>query len=146
VARFPVGPGGSKSYTAFWPNWWVVPQGTQHPDEAFLFIEFVATKGWETWYTAIMDTPAWKEFPPSVLTTKLVSATSQARAEDVNKFFADYLNDAVEMWTSPVETFAQETLTAAVDQVMNKQKSAKDALAEAQQLCQARLEETLKGT
>jgi hypothetical protein len=91
-----------------------------------------------------MDTPAWKAFPPTVLTTKLVDAVGQERATQVNTFFADYLNDAVEMWTSPVETFAQETITAAVDQVMNKVKSPKDALAEAQELCQAKLNEVLK--
>jgi multiple sugar transport system substrate-binding protein len=144
VMRFPVGPGGTKSFTAFWPNWWALPKGTKHPAEAFLFIEFVATRGWETWYKAIMDTPAWKAFPPTVLTTKLVDAVGQERATQVNTFFADYLNDAVEMWTSPVETFAQETITAAVDQVMNKVKSPKDALAEAQELCQAKLNEVLK--
>ena len=144
VARFPVGPSGTKSYTAFWPNWWVIPQGTKYPNQAFLFIEHVATTGWEIWYTAIMDTPAWKNFPPTVLTTKLVNAVGQERAEDVHKFFADYLNDAVEMWTSPVETFAQETLSASIDEILNKRKPAKDALAEAQQRCQAKLEETLK--
>jgi multiple sugar transport system substrate-binding protein len=144
VARFPVGPGGTKSATSFWPNWWALPKGTKHPAEAFLFIEFVATKGWETWYKAIMDTPAWNGFPSTVATTKLVDAVGAERAADVNKFFADYLNDAAEMWTSPVETFAQETINAAVDQVINKKKAAKDALAEAQDLCQAKLNETLK--
>jgi multiple sugar transport system substrate-binding protein len=145
VAKFPVGPSGSKSATAFWPNWWVIPTGTKQPEAAFKFIEFVATTGWQIWYQFIMDTPAWKNFPPTVLTTKLVEATSQERAENVNQFFADYLNESVEMWTSPVESFANETLTAAVDQVMNKQASPRDALAEAQKLCQDKLNETLKG-
>ena len=92
-----------------------------------------------------MDTPSWRGFPPSVLTTKLVTQTSPERAQNVNAFFANYLEDAVEMWTSPVETFAQDTLTAAIDEVLNKRKSAKDALAEAQATCQAKLDETLKG-
>lgn len=144
VARFPVGPGGSKSVTAFWPNWWVIPQGTKYSAEAFLFIEFIATQGWQIWYEYIMDTPAWKNFPPTVLTTKLVNATSAERATDVNKFFADYLNDAAEMWTSPIESFANDTLTSAVDEVLNKKKTPKEALADAQQICQAKLEETLK--
>lgn len=62
VVRFPYGPSGSKSLTAFWPNWWVIPKGSPHPAEGFLFIEYLCTKGWETWYTAVMDTPAWKDF------------------------------------------------------------------------------------
>jgi multiple sugar transport system substrate-binding protein len=144
VAKLPVGPSGSKSVTAFWPNWWAIPQGAKHPDEAFLFIEFISTVGWEIWYQYIMDTPAWKQFPSDVVTTKLVTATSKERAADVNKFFADYLNDAVEMWTSPVESFSNDTLSATIDEVLNKKKTAKDALAEAQKLCQSKLEETLK--
>lgn len=145
VAKFPVGPGGSKSVTGFWPNWWVVPKGSKHPDEAFLFIEFVATKGWETWYTAIMDTPSWKNFSSNVVTTKLVDAVGKDKALDYNKFFADYLNDAVPMWNSPIEQFAQQTLTTSVGDVLNKKKKPKEALSEAQQTCQAKLQETLKG-
>ncbi|MEN9938685.1 MAG: hypothetical protein RLZZ387_5264 [Chloroflexota bacterium] len=145
VVRFPFGPGGSQSYTAFWPNWWAVPKGTKHPDEAFKLVEWVATKGWETWYRFILDTPAWKEIPQTVVTAKLVENTSQERAENINGFFADYLNDAVDMWNSPVESFAQETLGAAVADVLAKVKSPKDALAEANKLCQDKLNETLKG-
>jgi multiple sugar transport system substrate-binding protein len=144
VARLPYGPGGSKSMTGFWPNWWVIPQGAKNPEASFRLIEFIATTGWETWYRYIMDTPAWRNFPPEVTTTKLVDQVGQERAQDLNTFFADYLNDAVEMWTSPVESFAQETLTTAVGEVLNKVKTPKEALAEAQTLCQDRLNETLK--
>jgi len=66
------------------------------------------------------------------------------RAADVDKFFADYLNDAVEMWTSPIESFANDTLSSTVSEVLSKKKSAKDGLAEAQKLCQDKLNETLK--
>src|SRR4029078_11844594 len=111
---------------------------------AFRFLEFISTSGWEIWYGFIMDTPAWKQFPSGVVTTKLVTATSKECAADVNKFFADYLNDAVEMWTSPVESFANDTLSAAVGEGISKKKSAKDALAEVQKLCQDKLNETLK--
>lgn len=145
VAKLPIGVGGTKSLTSFWPNWWAVPKGTKQPEAAFKFIEFVSTTGWETWYRFIMDTPSWKQFPSTVLTTKLIDQVGQARAENVNTFFADYLNDAVEMWTSPVESFASETLTSAVGEVLNKKKSPKEALAEAQKICQAKLDETLKG-
>jgi multiple sugar transport system substrate-binding protein len=144
VVRFPVGPGGSQSYTAFWPNWWAIPKGSKHPDEAFKLVEWVATRGWEIWYRYILDTPAWKEIPQTVVTAKLVENTSQERAENINAFFADYLNDAVPMWNSPIEAFAQETLGAAVADVLAKAKTPKDALAEANKLCQDKLNETLK--
>jgi len=145
VAKLPVGPGGSKAVTAFWPNWWAIPKGAQHPEAAFRFIEYMSTTGWQIWYTYIMDTPAWKQFPPSISTTKLVNAVGKDRAANVDKFFADYLNDAVEMWTSPIESFANDTLSSTVSEVLSKKKSAKDGLAEAQKLCQDKLNETLKG-
>ena len=144
VAKFPVGPSGSKSFTAFWPNWWAIPKGAQNPEAAFRFLEFISTTGWEIWYGFIMDTPSWKQFPSTVITNKLVTAVGKDRATEVNTFFADYLDDAVEMWTSPVESFATDTLSAAVGEVLSKKKSAKDALAEVQKLCQDKLNETLK--
>jgi multiple sugar transport system substrate-binding protein len=144
VAKLPYGPNGTKSMTSFWPNWWAIPKGAQNPEAAFRFLEFISTTGWEIWYGFIMDTPAWKQFPATVATSKLVSAVGKDRAAEVNTFFADYLNDAVEMWTSPVESYANDTLGAAVGEVLSKQKSAKDALAEVQKLCQDKLNETLK--
>lgn len=144
VVKFPIGPSGSKTYTSFWPNWWVIPKGTKNPEAAFQLIEYISTTGWQIWYEYIMDTPSWKNFPPTVLTTKLVTATSQERAENVNSFFADYLNDAVEMWTSPVESFANDTLSTAFDSVLNKKTSARQALDEAQKLCQDKLNETIR--
>jgi ABC-type glycerol-3-phosphate transport system substrate-binding protein len=144
VAKLPYGPGGSKSLTAFYPNWWVIPKGTKQPEAAFKLLEFIATSGWETWYKFIMDTPSWKKFPPDVLTTKLVDAVGLDKAKNYNSFFADYLNDAVEMWTSPIETFAQDTFGTAVTEALSKKKSPKQALADAQKLCQDKLKATLK--
>lgn len=144
VAKLPVGPSGSKSMTGYWPNWWVLPKGTQHPAEAFQFVEYIATKGWEIWYRGIMDTPAWKEFPKDVLTTKLVEQVGEERARDVNGFFADYLNDSVPMWNSPIESFANDTIAAMLEQVLNKAKEPRAALEEAQGICQAKLDETMQ--
>lgn len=141
AVKFPVGPSGSKSVTGFYPNWWVIPTGAKHPQEAFFFLEFVATKGWETWYKYILDTPSWKDFPPDVLTDKLVEAVGEAKAGELNSFFSDYLGDAIPMWNSPVEAFAQQTLDNSVAEVLNKKKAPQQALDEAQQLCQAKLEE-----
>ena len=144
VVKLPYGPQGQKSVTGFWPNWFVVPTGSKHPNEGFQFIEYFATEGWEIWYRLITDTPAWKAFPPEVLTTKMVGKIGQERARDVHQFFADYLNDATEMWNSPVESFASDTINAAIDEVLHKQKKPQDALKEAQTICQAKLEEVVR--
>lgn len=144
AVKFPVGPSGSKAVTGFYPNWWVIPTGAAHSPEAFRFIEFVSTRGWEIWYKYILDTPSWRSFPPDVLTDKLVELVGADKAKDVNAFFGSYLEDAIPMWNSPVETFAQETLGNSIAEVLNKVKSPQQALDEAQALCQAKLEEVVK--
>jgi ABC-type glycerol-3-phosphate transport system substrate-binding protein len=131
--------------TGFWPNWWALPAGSPHPKEGFQFIEFFSTKGWETWYQYIMDTPVWKDFPDDVLTKKLVDQVGEERAKEVHQFFTGYLENAVEMWTSPIEDFAKATLASAVDQVLHKTKSPAEALGEAQEIVKAKLQETVGG-
>jgi ABC-type glycerol-3-phosphate transport system substrate-binding protein len=93
-----------------------------------------------------MDTPAWKAFPADVLTKKLVDSVGQERALDYNKFFADYLENTVPMWTSPVEDFASDTLDATIDEVLHKTKTPEQALQEAQKLISSKLEDALKGS
>ncbi len=144
VVKLPVGPKGQKAVTGFWPNWWAVPTGSKHVAEGFEFIEFFATEGWEIWYRLITDTPAWKGFPADVLTTKMVGKIGIDRAKNVHEFFAKYLNDATEMWNSPIESFASDTINSAIDNVLHKKKTPKDALKEAQDICQAKLDEVLK--
>lgn len=144
VARMPVGPTGTVSKTGYWPNWWVLPNGGAHPEEAFQLSEYFCTDGWVTWYRRVMDTPAWRNFPEGVVTEKLSQVVGDERAHDIHGFFADYLNNAAEMWTSPIEDFANDTFNSALDEVLHKTKTSSQALAEAQALCQSRLDETLK--
>ena len=144
VMKFPVGPSGSTHYTSFWPNWFVIPQGAAHLNEAFLLIEWFCTEGWVIWYQATMDTPAWTDFPEGVLTKKLVDAVGQERAQEVHDFFSEYLDDAVGMWDSPIEDFANDTLSQAVDEVLHKVKTPSEALADAQQVVQASLDEAMQ--
>lgn len=146
VAKFAVGPHGNTSVTGFWPNWWVVPKGSAHPAEAFNLVEYFSTDGWVIWYKYIMDTPAWKDFPADVLTKKLVDSVGQERALDFHKFFADYLENTVPMWTSPVEDFASDNLDSTIDEVLHKAKPPAQALQEAQKLISSKLEDALKGS
>lgn len=143
VAKFPIGPSGSTSVTGFWPNWWAMPKGTSNPDVGFRFCEHFCTEGWVTWYRAIMDTPAWKGFPADVQTQALVDNLGAEEAQELHNFYATYLEDAADMWNSPVTNFASDTVDAAIDEVLHKTKSPADALAEAQALIQAKLDETI---
>ena len=143
VAKFPVGPSGTTSVTGFWPNWWAMPKGTPNPEAGFRFCEFFCTEGWVTWYRAIMDTPAWKDFPADVQTQALVDNLGAEKALDLHNFYAGYLEDAADMWNSPIENFASDTLDAAIDEVLHKTKTPADALAAAQALIQAKLDETI---
>jgi ABC-type glycerol-3-phosphate transport system substrate-binding protein len=144
VAKLPYGPSGTKTASGFWPNWFALPKGGAHPSESFLLIEHFCTKGWETWYKAIPDTPAWKGASRDVVTQALIDKVGQERALDLHRFFLDALNDAADMWNSPVNAYASDTLQPAVTSVLGKAKSAQEALDEAQALIQAKLEETLK--
>ncbi len=144
IAKLPVGPNGTVSKTGYWPNWFVMPKGCPHPEEAFLLCEHFCTEGWVIWYKHVMDTPAWRGFPDGVITEKLSQVVGEVRAHDMHEFFAEYLNDAAEMWTSPIEDFANDTFASSVDEIMHKAKTPAVALAEAQALCQSRLDETLR--
>jgi hypothetical protein len=144
VVMYPVGPGGSASVTGYWPNWWAIPMGATHLQEDFLFCEYFCTKGWELWYQYILDTPAWRNFPSGVLTTALVDLAGEERAQDIHDFFAAYLEETVEMWNSPIEDFASDTLDTAIDEALHKTKPPAQVLQEAQEICQAKLEETLQ--
>jgi hypothetical protein len=145
IAKFPVGPKGSKSVTGFWPNWWGLPKSGPHPDEGFLFSEYMCTEGWVTWYeNGTMDTPAWNKAPADIWCKAVETMFGLERAKDFHKFYVDYLVDTAVMWTSPVEEFATNTLGQMIDEVLHKVKTPAEGLAEAQTTCQAKLEETLQ--
>ncbi len=143
LQKYPIGPSGSRSQTAYWPNWFVIPNGAENPEASFLLVEYFATKGWETWYKFILDTPSWKEFPTDIITERLVEVHGDEKAQDINDFYANYLEDAVEMWNSPVNDFATDAFASAVDETLNKVKTPKEALDDAQNSVQAQFEEVM---
>jgi ABC-type glycerol-3-phosphate transport system substrate-binding protein len=145
IAKFPSGPKGTKSVTGFWPNWWAIPKGTPHPNEGFLFSEYMCTEGWVTWYiNGTMDTPAWKGAPADIWCKAVETMFGLERAKDFHKFFSDYLNDTAVMWASPVESFASTTIGQSIDEILHKVKPPEQALKEAQDLCQKKLDETMQ--
>ncbi len=146
VAKFPVGPKGTKSVTGFWPNWFSMPKGVKNVNQGFLFTEYMCTEGWVRWYVeGTMDTPAWKAAPPDIYTKAVEDKFGTERAKDFHSFYFEYLNDTAEMWTSPIEGFASDTVGQAQDEILHKTKSVAQALTEAQDLVTAKLAEMLAG-
>ncbi len=143
VGKMTAGPNG-KGMTAFWPNWFTLPVGGKHRQQGFLLCEYMCTIGMPIWYKVVNDTPAWLDFPREVITQNLIDNVGADKAKDIHNFFIDYLEEAVEMWTSPIEDFGTDQINRAVDRVLHKAQPAKDALAEAQKVSQAKLEETMK--
>ena len=76
----------------------------------------------------------------------VVEKRGQKFAQETAQFFKSQLDIATPMWDSPVQNFATDQLSRALEQIINKASAPKDALAEAQQVTQAELEKTLKGS
>jgi len=145
VAKFPVGPSGKASTTAFWPNWFVQPAGGKHRKEAFLLNEFMCTLGMPIWYAEIFETPTWLDFPrEEMLTEALVNNVGEEKARDLQNFYIDYLDEATEVWTSPIEDFGTDQINRAIDQILHKVATPQAALDDAQSISQTKLEETLQ--
>jgi len=47
------------------------------------------------------------------------------------------------MWNSPVQDFANDAIGRAIEQILGKAATPEEALAEAQQICQAELDKVL---
>ena len=140
VAKFPVGPGGTKTASGYWPNWVVIPKGVPHKQESFDFLDYLVLDGMEVWYSIVPDLPANKKFPKDFVPQNLIDTVGEEFATDVNTFFLNQLNDAVPMWNSPVESFYLDQLSVALEQIFAKAATPKEALDEVQRACQDELD------
>ncbi len=144
VAPYPVGPGGKSVVSAYWPNWLVIPDGTEHPEEAFAYLDFMSGVGVAKWFAAIPDLPTNARVA-NVVPEVAAKKRDEAVAEDATAFFRTQLDVATPMWDSPVQSFAIDQLRGAIERILAKESPPSDALAEAQKACQAELEKALKG-
>ena len=65
-----------------------MPKATPHPDEGFLFSEYMCTDGWVTWYIeGTMDTPAWKGAPADIWCKAVETKFGLETAKDYHKFY-----------------------------------------------------------
>ena len=143
VAGNPVGPSGSESVSGYWPNWMAIPTASNNPDEAFKYLDYMAVLGAQDQFAEFPDLPTNAKIKPDIVPSKLVERRGQEYATDATSFFRDQLDIATPMWDSPVQTFANDQLTRALERISTKTAKPKDALAEAQKTCQAELEKVL---
>jgi len=143
VAEFPVGPSGTKSVSGYWPNWLVIPKGSKHVDEAFKYLDYMSVEGIKVWFSAVPDLPTNKLVPIDLIPELVIKMRGQDFAADVTAFFHHQLDIATPMWNSPVVSFGHDQIATAIDAVLNKTATPKDALTAAQQASQAELERVL---
>jgi multiple sugar transport system substrate-binding protein len=142
LAGYPVGPSGSETYAGTWPNWMSLPKSSANPDLGFAFMDYMAGEGVKQWFAAVPDVPTNKTIEvanPAVL----VETRGEEFATRTMDFISSQANISAPMWNSPVQNFAMDQLRRALEQMMTKSATPKDALAEAQAACQAELEKTL---
>jgi multiple sugar transport system substrate-binding protein len=143
VAPLPVGPMGTKVVSGYWPTWMAICQGTQHVQESFEWLDWTCGEGVKIWFAASPNLPANLSVPRDLLPPILVEKRGEEFARQTTDFFLDQLNIATPMWDSPIQNFAEDQLTRAIDLILAKTVSPKEAMTAAQQACQTELESTL---
>ncbi|MEA2524336.1 MAG: multiple sugar transport system substrate-binding protein [Thermomicrobiales bacterium] len=142
AARFPIGPSGTESKSGYWPNWLVVPKGTDNAAEAFSYLDYIGGEGIKVWFNNIPDLPTNSKVP-LLVPQVAVDKRGEEFGKDITEFFRSQLEIATPMWTSPVVDFANDQVFRAIEQIMYKRSSPKDALGQAQRASQAELERVL---
>jgi multiple sugar transport system substrate-binding protein len=144
VAQFPIGPGGHRAVAGYWPNWLVIPKGARYVGQAFTWLDYLSGVGVKEWFHHFPDLPTNRQVPRDLLPVALVAAKGEVFARDITNFFRAQLDAATPMWESPVQNFATDQITRALEHIMYKVARPREALAEAQKACQGALEKVLK--
>jgi multiple sugar transport system substrate-binding protein len=145
VASVPIGPSGDRHTSGYWPNWLVIPTGSRNRDAAFTWLDYLSGVGIVQWFNVIPDMPTNKKVPTDIVPARAAEKRGESFALEVTDFFRKQLDVATPMWDSPIQNFANDQLGRALDRIYNKQATPQEALAEAQQACQAELEKVLQG-
>lgn len=145
VAQFPVGPSGTTTTSGYWPNWLVIPKGSKHVAEAFKYLDYMSVEGIKVWFSAVPDLPTNKLVPADLIPQLVIEKRGEEFGADVTAFFHRQLEIATPMWNSPVVEFGHDQISKAIDAVLNKTATPRDAMTAAQQASQAELERVLKG-
>jgi ABC-type glycerol-3-phosphate transport system substrate-binding protein len=144
LAPNPYGPGATASVSGSYPNWLVIPEGAAHSAEAFGYLDWLSGVGVEQWFSTVPDIPT-NALAPKTNPQVVVDRRGEEFAADVSAFYAEQATIVTPMWNSPVNDFSNDKINAALQKIMTKTASPKDALAEAQTASQAELEKLLQG-
>lgn len=144
AAPYPVGPSGTESVSGTWPNWLVIPRGSNDPEAAWRYIEFLTTQGARKWFATLPEVPgnlnAEVDAPIEVVETR-----GEAFAEDILEFFQHQSQVAVPMWNVPIQGFLNDQLDIVMDRVYTREATPEVALAEAQANCDAEMARVMAG-
>lgn len=142
LARYPVGPGGSESVAGYWPNWLVIPTGTEHPEQAFAYLDYLSGVGVLTLFDVLPDIPTNTKVPETTPSAVIEKQGEEFAVEAIN-FFREQLSIATPMWDSPVQAVQLDQMEIAINAILNKQVTPQEGLAEAQRVCQSELDDLL---
>jgi multiple sugar transport system substrate-binding protein len=142
IGDHPVGPSGESSVSGYWPNWLAIPAGAANPEAVFGYMDYMSAVGVEKWFAVIVDIPTNAD-APDVLPQTVVDSRGEEFAQEIMDFWAAQAEIATPMWDSPVQGFANDRLTQAVERILTKQAAPAEELAAAQRDCQAELESLL---
>jgi ABC-type glycerol-3-phosphate transport system substrate-binding protein len=137
-----VGPDGETVVSGYWPNWLVIPQNARQPEAAFDYLDYLSGVGVVKWFEVIPDLPTNAKVPETV-PTLVAEKRGEEFATKAITFFRDQLDVVTPMWDSPVQGFALDQLTLALERILTKQGASQAVLAETQKACQAELESVL---
>jgi multiple sugar transport system substrate-binding protein len=117
-----------------WAGGWslVIPKGAKNPQEAAEFIAYIGTEGQVKYAVDTAHLPTWKAGFPALL-----------KVDPDQKLFADLLAVAKCRPVVPVGALVWDKLTEARDYVLYGQKTAEQALKDAQKECQNALDRAL---
>ena len=142
VGPYPVGPGGEETTSGYWPNWLVIPAGTEHPEQAFAYLDYLSGVGAQVLFEVLPDIPT-NELVPEITPSGISEIRGEAFAEETINFFRHQLDISTAMWDSPVQALQLDQMTLTIERILNKQSTPAEALAEAQRVCQAELDALL---
>ena len=103
-------------------------------EQAFAWLDYMSGVGVQAWFRNFPDLPANLKVPRDLLPTALVDGKGKAFAQDIMHFFRDQLDSATPMWDSPVQDFATDQIRRALEQIMHKVATPRNALGEAEGL------------
>ena len=143
MAKYPIGPKGTKSFTKWSPCWWILPQGCAHPQEGWNLIEYWELEGLKTWQRLSSDmSPRLADF--EIVPDSIVELFGDKAAETW-QWWTELVKDAVSYAIEPNAAYMGETVQAAIDAVILDNKDPVAELKIAQEKVTQNLQEVLGG-